>query len=130
MLVVDDDPIALRVTRARLESMGFEVMTRGRALGTSNFIRSEAPDVVLMDVEMPALSGDSLAQLIEKNSNVRRVFVVLHSSHELEQLQELAKGCGAVGVIRKTSENDTFRAEFERVFAVVEPQLAVDGAGA
>src|SRR5262249_26271874 len=61
-MVVDDDPVVLEVTRERLSFMGYDVIVRESALGTSAAILRERPDVVLLDVNMPSLSGEQLAQ--------------------------------------------------------------------
>ena len=64
VLVVDDDPIVLEVTRERLEGAGYIVYVREEALGTSQWSAEFQPDIVLLDVNMPALTGLDLAQLL------------------------------------------------------------------
>jgi DNA-binding NtrC family response regulator len=110
-LVVDDDRVVLEVTRDRLERAGFEVVTRESALGTSVFIMKERPDFVLLDVNMPGLSGDALAKLLRGRDPKSRV--ILHSCSDRRLLASLAKECGAVGIIEKTDDEKHFRAQLE-----------------
>jgi DNA-binding NtrC family response regulator len=112
ILVVDDDIVVLEVTRERLEGAGFSVVTRANALGTSAFIRKERPDYVLLDVNMPSLSGDALAKLLADTSPRPRV--ILHSSQGRATLAALAQTCGAIGVIEKTDDDDDFRTQLDR----------------
>ena len=70
VLVVDDDRVALEVARERLESADFEVITRDAPLGTSAAVQKERPDIILLDVQMPVLSGNSLAKLITENRSM------------------------------------------------------------
>lgn len=119
VLVVDDDPIALEVARERLQRAGHQVVVRDRAFGTSRVILAEQPDVVLLDVMMPGISGDELASLLQEQVRTRRVAVVLHSSKEAGELEELVKRTGAAGAIHKTSDDGRFVAEFERIAAGV-----------
>jgi DNA-binding NtrC family response regulator len=111
ILVVDDDIVALEVTRERLEAAGFTVVTRTSALGTSAFIRREKPDFVLLDVHMPSLSGDALAKLISDGDFRPRI--ILHSSQGRDVLAALARKCGAIGVIEKTDDDDHFRSQLD-----------------
>ncbi|MCA9712517.1 MAG: response regulator, partial [Myxococcales bacterium] len=62
VLVVDDDPVTLRVTAALLEREGYRVATRDQALGTAVEILRSQPDFVLLDVNMPEMDGFTVAQ--------------------------------------------------------------------
>jgi CheY-like chemotaxis protein len=119
VLVVDDDPVALKVTRARLERAGYGVITRSEALGTSVMVATEKPDVVLLDYRMPGMTGDILARLLEGNPSTRRAAIIFHSSEDLAFLQDRAKQLGVAGAIAKTDSDPVFIAQFERLFGRV-----------
>jgi CheY-like chemotaxis protein len=116
ILIVDDDPIVLRITQARLEGAGFEVVTRQEALGTSQVVLRERPDLVLLDMKMPGLDGDKIAQLLRQREELRTTPIVFHSSGDLISLQEKGREAGALGVIAKTDNDTIFLAQFERLF--------------
>ena len=61
VMIVDDENTVLEITGAVLEDHGYRVIKRESALGTSLAILREKPDVVLLDVNMPGLSGDRIA---------------------------------------------------------------------
>ena len=118
VLVVDDDTVVLEIARALLEKMGHEVITRESAIGTSATIIREKPDVVLLDIEMPLISGDDLLHLIRgKNlvSDGKDVAVILYSGTEPSELHRLVKETGAIGAIHKATDPAAFPAEFERL---------------
>ena len=117
VLVVDDDPIVLEVTKDRLESAGYEVHVREEALGTSQWTAEFQPDIVLLDVNMPALAGTELAQLLKKRRATKDVAIILHSSIEPAELQSKLRAAGAVGAIQKTSDDRRFLEDFERLAA-------------
>ncbi|MEO7035230.1 MAG: response regulator [Polyangiaceae bacterium] len=117
VLVVDDDPIVLEVTKERLESAGYEVHVREEALGTSQWTAEFQPDIVLLDVNMPALAGTELAQLLKKRRATKGVAIILHSSIEPAELQSKLRAAGAVGAIQKTSDDRRFLEDFERLAA-------------
>jgi CheY-like chemotaxis protein len=114
-LVVDDDPIVLEVVRARLEAAGHEVHTRENALGTTQWVASHRPDFVLLDVSMPAISGNELVQLLRKRDVTSAVQVIFYSGLPSEQLNELVRESGALGAISKTADEGSFMDEFNRL---------------
>ena len=115
VLVVDDDPIVLEVTRARLSAAGYDVVIREDAVGTSNAVSQENPDVVLLDITMPGISGEAIAKLITHNPKRAAVAVIFHSTRGQAELDVLAKECRALGAIEKTSNSALFRLQFERI---------------
>ena len=117
VLIVDDDPIVLEVTRERLEGAGYEVHTREEALGTSQWTAEFQPDIVLLDVNMPALAGPELAQLLKKRRATKDVAIILYSSLESAELQSKLRATGAVGAIQKTGDERRFLEDFERLAA-------------
>lgn len=111
VLLVDDDPIVLAVTQERLEQAGYEVHARSQALGTSRWITDNAPDVVLLDVMMPALSGTELANVLRRNA--LETVVILYSSKNAAELDELVRETGAAGAISKSVSDAVFLKRFE-----------------
>ena len=115
VLVVDDDPIVLEVVREKLQAAGYEVEVRERSLGTSEWIVLNRPDLVLLDVMMPALDGSNLAQLLKQRGLTRKVGVILHSRKAPYDLARLAARVGALGAISKLADDAEFMREFERL---------------
>src|ERR1051325_8758874 len=107
VMIVDDDRTTLDVLGALLEKEGHSVVERDTAIGTTQAIIRENPDVVRLDVRMPGLSGDKLAELIAARST-NTPLLVLHSASPKKELDELAKRCGASGAIEKTSDPKPF----------------------
>lgn len=118
VMIVDDDRTTLEVTAAILEEQGHHVVQQDTALGTSMLILREKPDVVLLDIRMPGLSGDRLAALITaRTSGGRAPVIILHSSLGAAELRDLVAKTGAAGFIEKTPSPAAFTARFDRVLA-------------
>jgi CheY-like chemotaxis protein len=113
VLVVDDDLIVLELVRGWLEEAGYAVEVRDSALGTAQQVAVDQPDVVLLDVMMPALSGSELAQLIRRHHRTSLTAVIFHSSLEPSELQALVVKTGALGALQKTSDAERFVVAFE-----------------
>ncbi|MEE8409342.1 MAG: response regulator, partial [Myxococcota bacterium] len=104
ILIVDDSEISRQVVRLTLEAAGYEVLDLESARDATRVILRRVPDLVLMDVVMPDLAGDKAVEIIRARSALRHTRVVLFSERPAEELESLAKSCGADGYIQKTSK--------------------------
>jgi CheY-like chemotaxis protein len=102
VLVVDDSDVVLEVVKKNLEAAGYNVMTRNKPSGSVAVILRDKPDVVLLDVNMPALSGDTIAKILARVSRNQETIVLLHSSLSIDNLRLKAIATGAHGYIQKT----------------------------
>ena len=64
VLIVDDSPIIRELAQHVLQEDGYEVIGLDSPTGFSRALVQEKPDIVLMDVSMPALSGDKLVEIL------------------------------------------------------------------
>jgi CheY-like chemotaxis protein len=102
ILVVDDSDLCRDLTRMMLEGFGYEVVTLESGLGLSRALGREKPDLVLLDVSMPALQGNQVAD-VARQHKLHRCPIVLFSDRPAQELSVLARDCGAAGFIPKTS---------------------------
>lgn len=101
VLVVDDDAMFLELVERALRKQGFEITTSSTALGVTNLVRETGPDVVLLDVNIPALSGDTLLSVARRQAQKQTRFVLFSSCDE-SKLRALANKVGADGYISKS----------------------------
>jgi CheY-like chemotaxis protein len=66
LLVVDDDPSVIRVSRLVLEHKGFEVRTAGDGFEALVELRRSMPDVIISDLRMPNMSGFELLSVVRR----------------------------------------------------------------
>lgn len=102
ILLVDDDPFLLGAAQRLLEENGYEVITHDRGFNVSNLLAKNRPDLVLMDVNMPFLSGDQLVKVFNKDPRLRVIPVVFLSSNDESSLREMVQETGARGYISKS----------------------------
>lgn len=102
VLVVDDDASQIELVTRSLRSDGFEIASSTSPIGVSNVVRTFAPDVVLIDVNIPALSGDRLLTLAKKGAPPHTLFV-LYSAADESTLRRLAAEVRADGWMSKST---------------------------
>lgn len=107
IVIVDDSKSVLQQAASVLTKAGFRVVTVDSPFAAAAVLARELPDLVLMDVHMPALSGDKIVSLMRKRDHLQDLKVALFSSDEPVALAQLARDCGAAGVVHKgeTLEN-------------------------
>jgi CheY-like chemotaxis protein len=101
VLIVDDNEVCRAVVRETLEENGFDVIELDSPVGMSSVVNHEKPDVVLMDVEMPAIEGDKAVGILLKH-RLHDCKILLYSGRSASELERLAKSCGASGFVPKT----------------------------
>jgi CheY-like chemotaxis protein len=101
VLVVDDNEVCRAVVRETLEEAGFDVIELGSPVGLSSVVNHEKPDVVLMDIEMPAIDGHKAVEILLKH-RLHDCKILLYSGRPAAELQHLARACGASGFVPKS----------------------------
>jgi len=85
ILVVDDTEPNLRLLRALLTGAGYEVVTAASGTDGLTAASRENPDLVLLDIMMPDLTGFDVCQRLRSAAETRRTPIVfLTALHEME----------------------------------------------
>jgi len=109
ILVVEDDHLVSEMIKGMLDELGYEVAGEAEnGHEALESVREHRPDVVLMDIKMPKMSGIEAATLIQKHFPTP---VVILSAYETDDLVEKAEevGVGAY-VVKPPTPDELFRA--------------------
>jgi CheY-like chemotaxis protein len=100
ILHVDDDPGVLSVAGGFLHQCGYNVVS-----STSPFLAyllaRYQPEALVLDVEMPMLSGDQVAKLLRERDFHNRVKVIFFSGVPEAKLKQAVVSTGAAGYVQK-----------------------------
>ena len=77
VLVVDDDPTALRLIGYSLQQEGYDVLTAGNGLDGLSQARQLHPDLVILDIMMPDLDGFEVCRRLRSDPATRRLPVLM-----------------------------------------------------
>ncbi len=102
ILLVDDEAIN-RTTLAALLGPGYETAEAADGLAALEVCRRFQPDLVLLDVEMPGLSGFEVCRLLKADPDTRHVSVVFVTGHSTEEDEERGLGVGAIDFLSKAT---------------------------
>jgi len=101
VLVIDDDEIVLLAMTDLLEEAGLKVITRTSPIGVTRVIMDESVDVVVIDINMPIMQGDSVIRLLRSWDKFREVPVVIVSGIANAELAEVKARVGDVPIVHK-----------------------------
>jgi DNA-binding response OmpR family regulator len=115
ILVADDDQDILELVAFRLERAGYEVMTAGdgeQALATA---RERRPDLAVLDVMMPKLTGYDVVKAMRAEEGTSQIPVILLTARVQEADVSRGFEAGADDYIRKPFSPQELRARVEAI---------------
>ena len=113
VLIIDDEPQIGKIFGLKLKIAGFDVTATTSGAEGIEIIRNEKPDIVLLDILMPEVTGFDVLDSVRKFSNVP--IVVFTARPETVRV---ALGLGANDSITKPADPDRVVDKIKEVLAV------------
>jgi signal transduction histidine kinase len=101
ILVVDDDPVMLELSGAKLRDAGHDVTVAADGLAALDLLNAERFDLVISDLDMPRLDGFGLTQTIRKNPEHSATPVIVVTASERGDAVDRAFAAGATSFLAK-----------------------------
>jgi two-component system, cell cycle response regulator DivK len=113
ILVVEDNPLNRELLRDWLEVEGHEVQITGDLKASFAAIRSQQPHAVLLDVQLGAEDGLSLASWMRQQPELREIPVIAVTAQAMvsEQQRILESGCN--GIVSKPVDFNVLREQLQ-----------------
>lgn len=103
ILVVDDDPVIVRIYAARLGNEGHTVTTAGTAALALAAASAATPDLVLLDLMLPDRPGVEVLRELRARPATAKIPVVVLSNAYLEEDMAAARAAGATALAAKAT---------------------------
>jgi two-component system, cell cycle response regulator len=110
VLIIDDDPDALMVAKARLSKEGLEIVCAQGGLPGLKAARAEEPDLILLDLDMPDLSGFDVCRSLKSDGELCMIPVLFLSSSTTAEDKIAGLDLGAVDYVTKPFDAFELRA--------------------
>ena len=94
VMIVDDSLTVRKITSRMLNREGFEVITAKDGVEALEMLESEAPDVILLDIEMPRMDGFEFTRMIKRDLRHAHVPIIMITSRTAEKHRALARELG------------------------------------
>ncbi|MEK6641814.1 MAG: response regulator [Nitrospirota bacterium] len=103
IVVADDDRMFRKVAETTLRRQGYDVATASDGEEALQLIRSERPDMIVLDLIMPKLQGFDVLTILKQDALTSAIPVIVLSSLTQEQDKQEALDLGAVAYFNKTT---------------------------
>ncbi len=113
ILLVDDEPDLLKIATARLKKAGYEVVTAINGKEALELIKSASPDLILLDLRLPILSGGDVCKKVKSDEATRHIPVIIITA-STDSLEEKAREFGAEDFLIKPFEAEILLAKVKR----------------
>ena len=94
ILVVDDEPTIRELAQLILQDEGYHVITAENGVEALQKVRDEMPDLVLLDMVMPGMSGPDVCRILKAEAKVNFIPIVMFTVLGRDTDMKLAKESG------------------------------------
>ena len=95
ILIVEDNPANMRLTRNILASQGFSVVEAPSGEEAMRLLEKQKPDLILMDLQLPGVDGLSLTRRIKADPRTREIptIALTACANDGDEVRVISAGC-------------------------------------
>ncbi len=97
VLVVEDNELNMKLFEDLLQTQGYRVLSAAHGLDALSLVRQHRPDLVVMDIQLPEISGLEITQVMKADPTLRHIPVIAVTAFAMKGDEErmLRGGCSA-----------------------------------
>ena len=114
ILIVDDNPVNLKLIRILLAGEGYDVHTAGDAEEALRILQGLRPRLILMDIQLPGIDGLELTRQLKANPLTRDIRILGLTAYAMKGDEEKIMAAGCDGYIAKPIDTRTLPGVIER----------------
>ena len=108
VLLVEDNPMNRRVAEFLLKAQGYIVDEARDGQEALEKLKTQLPDLILMDLQLPGLDGFAATRIIKQDNATKNIPVVALTAYAMSGDAERALAAGCDGYITKPIDPDEF----------------------
>ncbi|MDO8932656.1 MAG: response regulator [Rhodocyclaceae bacterium] len=117
VLVVEDTPANMKLVSMLLGKAGYRVLQANNAGDGIALAREYAPDLILMDIQLPGMDGLEATRLLKQDAATRSIRVIALTAFAMKGDEEKMMAAGCDGYIAKPIQYRSFLDTVERMLA-------------
>jgi CheY-like chemotaxis protein len=114
VLVVDDDPVVIRLVKEILKNLGFTVETAKDGIDAMVLVKKEKPDLIVLDIMMPELNGYDVLRTLKFTDELKDIPVLLLTAREQELDKRIGEMMG-IDYLQKPVNREAFIQKIEKI---------------
>lgn len=108
ILVVEDNELNMRLFRDLLTAQGHEVLGTDDGMEALTIAREQKPDLIVMDIQLPEVSGLDVTKWLKEDDNLRSIPVIAVTAFAMKGDEEKIREGGCEAYIAKPISVTTF----------------------
>ena len=128
ILIADDDPVITAAVSGALKTRGYSMVVARDAMQAFMFAVQQQPDVILLDINMPAGTGLGALTRLQASARTSSIPVLVLSGSTDLTLPATVRAEGAKGFFRKPVDLDALCARLEELLSVTSPSQGAPSA--
>ena len=117
ILIVDDNPVNLKLARVLLVGADYDVRTAGDAEEALSVLKTFRPKLILMDIQLPGMDGLTLTRQLKSDPGTQDIIIVALTAYAMKGDAEKAQASGCAGYITKPLDTRNFADDVARHLA-------------
>jgi len=101
ILACDDEPLILEIVEYVVSGLNFNLITADNGKDALRLAREEKPDLIMLDDNMPELTGFEVCKVLKKDDITKDIIVVMFTANTQASDIEKAKLYGANDFVKK-----------------------------
>ena len=102
ILIIDDSKMILNDLSKKLEEAGYETITSEKTLGASQIVLDKEPDLIILDIKVPSLSGTELLKVFDSIPKLPPILIF--SELDNAELEQICKETKATSYLQKSDK--------------------------
>ena len=115
ILIVEDNELNMKLFNDLLEAHGYATLKTGNGIEALELARAHKPDLILMDIQLPEVSGLEVTRWIKEDSDLRGIPVIAVTAFAMKGDEEKIRSGGCEAYIAKPMSVYTFLETTEKV---------------
>jgi CheY-like chemotaxis protein len=108
ILVIEDNEMNMKVVSTMLQHVEYRVLVAVDAETGIQLAHEHQPDLILMDIQLPAMDGLSATRVIKEDVAFKDIPVVAFTSYAMQGDEQKAMEAGCIGYIAKPIDTRSF----------------------
>ncbi len=114
VLIVEDNELNMKLFRDLLEAHGYQTSGTSNGFEALNLVRKMRPDLILMDIQLPQVSGLEVTRWIKDDPELRSIPIVAVTAFAMKGDEEKIREGGCEGYLAKPISLTSFLETVER----------------
>jgi DNA-binding response OmpR family regulator len=114
ILIIDDDNNMRVALNRRLKAAGYETAFAADGMNAMNVALKEEPDLVLLDLGLPAGDGFVVMERFQKNAKLACIPIIVLTGREVRMNRDRALASGACAFFQKPPDNESLMAAIDQ----------------